>query len=228
MATLASLINIARIRTRTKTTRSNLISDADLVVLANEALEDCRKKMIEVESNLVYGHTSITTVDGTIEYSLPDGIIAPFVAPVTVASVHGLMTDGVWIDGEDWFLSETVEEEKIKYDIANSTSQPQKYYLTQDWKIGFLPVPDDEYTVYMQYWKPQATIASGDSMPWKDIWNQYITKRLEYEINSIFERDISRIAMELDSLDAIAMQTVFSFGVRHRKLNTDFFSVDGI
>ena len=229
MTAFSSLISQARLHTRTTGARSNLITDSDLIILGNEALEDCRTRMIEVESNLVYGNASITTVDGTLEYSLPEGIIAPFPAPVVVATVYGLVEDGVWIEGEDWFLKEVSEEDKVHFNVDENTSQPQYYYLTEDFKMGLLPVPDDAYTVNLMYWKPVAALTtSASTMPWKDIWNRYVAKYLEYSILKIFERDFRVALAELDVLAKEAMVNVYKYGIRKRISKSNFFSLEGV
>lgn len=224
MTELADLIEIARIDARVSSTRSNLITDAQIVTLTNPILQECRRKMVEVESNLVYDHTTVDTVADTGEY-----LISSF---ITDGLHSGFMQDGVWIDGEDWFLIDGKEEEKIYYDIDNSTNQPERYYLTSDGKMGFLWIPDDVYTVNIQYWLPLTkltnTTGADGTVPWDGIWDEYVTKSIEYRIRRIYERDISIVALELVGIEAQAMQEVFRKGIRVRSSQSDMFTVDGV
>lgn len=220
MTTLSTLITEARLMTRTATVRSNLITDSSLVIIANRILSECRAMMVEVESNLVYSTGTITTAASTAEYSLS-----------SLTGWAGFMDDGVWLDGEDWFLQPCSEEDKIRYDYQSSTNRPERYYITNDSspKVGFLWVPDDAYTINCQFWVALTPLIDKTStLPWQDIWNSYIEKRMEYAINSIYERDISLIAAELVSIEAVAMQEVYRRGIRHRRSTSDFFSVEGV
>jgi len=215
MGTLATAISNARIRARM--TDKNVISDTQALALVNSNLEDIRKSMVMIESNLVYAESTITTVDGTMEYT-------------PSFSHDGFMDNGVWLDGEDWYLKQVNEVDKVKFDYATQTSEPAYYYFTEDGKVGFLHVPDDAYTVRVQFWSPLTTLTDvdNDDLPWDGIWNQYVEKRLEFEFKDILERDTSTASAILQMLNDQAMAQVHRRGVRPRRITSDFFSVDGI
>jgi hypothetical protein len=221
MDNLTAIINKARIRTRTSTIRSNLITDANLLILVADILEECRLKMVEVESNLVYTILPITTVADTKEYALSTAL----------PNFDSMMENGVFVDNEGDPLTEALEEDSLSFDLT-TTDQPTHFYLTEDNKIGFLPIPDDAYSIYCYYFPTIDALGTidGNLEVWRGIWDSYICKRLQYEINYIYERDTSALALEIISEEDAAMNRISRYGHRvHRRIpKSDFFSVVGI
>ena len=213
MAALSTIITRARIKARD--TESLIHSDTQLLALANGILEEIYGKLQGLESNLVYAEGTITLAASTMEYT-------------PTFSFNGLMDDGVWMDGEDLFLSQVDEAHKIAYDYATQTSEPEVYYLTEDGKVGFLPVPDAVYTVHAQYWKPLVELtATTGTVPWSGIWDAYLVERLAMEMLGIQERDVRFQAAKADILYYEALNKVYNRGCRIRSRQSDFFTVDG-
>ena len=212
MATLTTLANRARIKARD--TDKLLLTDANLLILANDLNEEIYETLKNVESNLVYAEADISAVDGTREYTAPTGF-------------NGFMDDGVWLDGEEWFMRQVTEDRKVAYDYATAAaeSEPEVYYITEDNKVGFLPVPDTSYTVHTQYWKSLTLLtALGDTFPWFGIWDKYFTERLVTEMLLIQERDPSGRAIVMAEAHKKAMAHTYQRGTRNRgRIATNFF-----
>ncbi|KKK50754.1 hypothetical protein LCGC14_3121860 [marine sediment metagenome] len=215
MGTLATIITRARIKGRD--VDKNLYTNDELIHLVNGVLHEVYDELKGVESNMVYAEDTQATVDGTMEYT-------------PSFNFEGIMPDGVWLDGQESYLSQGSEADKVKYDYENQTGAPEGYYLTEDGKIGFLPVPNAILTVHIQFWKPltELTDYDDDDLPWFGLWNQFIEDRLVSEMLAIQERDITWRAAILNGSYNRCMGKTFSRGVRPRKFVSDFFSVDGI
>jgi len=219
MATLSDLIDEARFNTRTLTTRSNLAPSSSLLPIANRALKECWKNMVELESNLVYSQHDIALVDGTPSYN-------------PSFSHSGFLQDGVWMDDEEWFLVEGVEEDKVHYAVDSETGSPERYYLGSDGYVYLLPVPDDTYTtLHILHWGSFSDLelsAVDDDIPWDGIWDTYMVARLEYAINKVYGRDNSLVVAELVGIEIDCTQEVYRHGIRKRRSQSDFFSVPGV
>ena len=223
MTTLSTIATRARVRTRDQ--NKHAVSDTELLGIANSLLDRIHKKLCDVESNLVYGETYVTTVDGTAEYAL-----SGFNTDIS-SDFNGFMDDGVWVDGEDEFLKQASEADKVLYDYGTSENQPEAYYITEDNMVGFLWVPDDAYTIHTQYWKRVTALTATDltdTLPWYGILDLVIEDMLVLDMLTILERDVSMAAARLvDSWDG-AMSRVYARGCRPRRGNNDFFSVEGV
>jgi len=215
MGTLATAGNNARIKFRD--TNSLQFSDTQLISLVNTILEDIYQTLVNVSSNLVYAVGTVTTVASTAEYT-PD------------FTHNGFLRDGSWVDGEDTYLQEVSEADKIKWDYDSTTSQPEAYYLTEDGKVGYLWVPDDAYTIYHTYWKPITAMSTyaTDTLPWGGIFNRFIERMLIVECLEILERDSSRQAVLAEIEHNKVMNLVFARGVRREKQVSNMFGLGGI
>ena len=215
MGTLKTAGDNARIKFRD--TNSLQFSDAQLVSLVNTILEDIYQTLVNVSSNLVYAVGTQATVANTVEY--------------TPSFTHnGFLREGSWVDGEDDYLQEVSEADKIKWDYDSTTSQPEAYYLTEDSKVGYLWVPDDAYTIYHTYWKPVTAMATyaSDVLPWGGIFNRFIERMLVVECLEILERDSSRQATLAEIEHNKAMNMVYARGVRREKQVSSMFGIGGI
>lgn len=192
-------------------------SKTERLSIVNDILETLYQKLVFVESNLVYAEDTITLSEDTCEYT-PD------------FSHNGFLRDGVWLDGEDVYLNQTSEADKVRYDYGTTTNAPEAYYLTEDSKVGFLWVPNDTYTVHVQYWKPitQLTDYDADALPWGGIFNRYIQRILTWEMKEILEMDSFRDSAMAQIEMNIAMNMVYARGVRHHRQTSDMFIVEGI
>ena len=215
MGTLKTIGDRARIRVRDA--NSLVYSDDDIMALANGALHMIYDALVDIESVFVYGHSTITTADGTIEY--------------TPSFTHqGFLQDGVWLSGESWFLKQVTEEAKTQFDYLTETSEPVAYYLTEGGDVGFLSVPDDAYTVYVEYWKPltEMTTYDTDTLPWQGIWNQVIERLIASDMLEIQSRPGAREIVLADILWNQAMNKTLSYGVRNRRQRSNMFCMAGM
>jgi hypothetical protein len=221
MSSFDDLIEEARFYARASSVRSNLVTDAQLLLVGNKALEEARKKLIEIESNLVYANDTITLVSGTGEYT-------------PTFSHDGFLEDGVFLTGEENPLRFVTEEYKVHYDTDNITQPPDAYYVTEDGKVGFLNIPDDSYdTATIYYWKHKdefqiASGETGDAMPFGGIWDGYVEARLEFAISKIYGRDLSIITAEIVGRETEAINSAYRLGIRKRRNRSDFFSAPGV
>jgi len=206
-----------RARVKIRDTDSLQFTDAQLLGITNGILEDIYQTLVNVSSNLVYAIGTVTTEDSTAEY--------------TPGFTHnGFLREGSWVDGEDTYLQEVSEADKIKWDYDSTTSQPEAYYITEDEKVGYLWVPDDAYTIYHTYWKPVTALTTyaTDALPWGGIFNRFIERMLIVECLEILERDNSRQAMLAGIERDKALNMVYARGVRKEKQVSNMFTVEGI
>jgi hypothetical protein len=216
MASLKTAIDRARVKSGD--TDKLLFSDDELIGMVNDILEEIYATLVNIQSNLVYGIDSVTTVADTCEYT------------PSFTTKGGFLRDGSWVDGEDTYLTQVSEADKIKWDYDTSTNQPEAFYVTEGGDIGYLWVPDDAYTIYHTYWVPLTAMATyaSDSLPWENIFNSYIQRKLIVEILEASENDGSR-QLALSQIDWVnAMNLVYSRGIRQERASSDMFSIEGI
>jgi len=163
---------------------------------------------------------SATDLDSTTSWSAEQNI--GFVTPTGCTSIYIRLyakTDGdiVWFDNV-WLAT------------GSTFSEPEAYYIAENGDVGFLWVPDDAYTVHVQYWEPitQMSTYATDTLPWGGIFNQYIQRMLIFEMKEILEMDNSRDALMAEIELGEAMNMVYARGVRKRRQVSDMFSVGGI
>jgi len=192
-------------------------SEANRLAMINDILETIYQTLINVNSNLVYAIGTVTTSADTPEYT-------------PTFSHDGFLRDGSWVDGEDTYLSQVEEVDKIKWDYDSSTNQPEAFYITEDSKVGYLWVPDDAYTINHTYWKPLTALTTyaTDALPWGGIWNRTIQRLLIVEMMEILEVDSSKQAVLADIEWDKAMIMVYARGVRKERVVSNMFSVEGI
>jgi hypothetical protein len=216
MASLKTAIDRARVKSGD--TDKLLFSDDELIGMVNDILEEIYATLVNIQSNLVYGIGSVATVADTVEYT------------PSFTTKGGFLRDGSWVDGEDTYLTQVSEADKIKWDYDTSTNQPEAFYVTEGGDIGYLWVPDDAYTIYHTYWVPLTAMATyaSDSLPWENIFNSYIQRKLIVEILEASENDGSR-QLALSQIDWVnAMNLVYSRGIRQERASSDMFSIEGI
>jgi hypothetical protein len=206
-----------RARVKIRDTNSQQFSDSDLLGIINGIVENIYQTLVDISSNLVYAEDTITTVADTAEYT-------------PSFEFDGFLRDGSWVDGEDLYLVQVPESDKIKWDYGTSTNQPEVFYVTEDGKIGYLWVPDDAYTIYHTFWKP-LTVLTGyddDDLPWGGIWNRAIERMVVVETLEILELDNSRQAIFAGLEWDKAMAMTYARGIRRERVVSDMFSVEGI
>mgnify|MGYP001032155651 CR=1 FL=1 len=215
MGTVQTYGDRASIKIRDSAERQ--FTTTDKLALLNTIIEhDVYPALVHVESKMVYAAGDITTADGTIEYT-------------PSFSHNGFLKDGVWLDGEDWFLKEVHEADKVAYDYDSVESEPEAYYINEDGDAGFLWVPDDAYTVHCLYWNPVTALTDYDSddLPYR-VWEAYFEEDLTLRMMQILERDVSEQAVIASIARQNAMNMTYRFGVRQYRQKSDMFSIEGI
>ena len=215
MGTVATHGDLAGVKIRD--TAYNQFSTTARLGMINDILESIYQTLVNMESNLVYAEGTVTTEADVGEYT-PD------------FSFDGFLIDGSWVDGEDTYLVQVNEADKVGFDYGSTTNQPEAFYLTEDGDIGYLWVPDDEYTIYHQYWLPLTALTDYDTddLPWGGIFNRAIQRLLVVEMMEVLEWDNSRQALLAEIEMNKAMNMVYVRGVRQRKVVSNMFSVEGI
>ena len=215
MGTVATYSDRARIKVA-DSARTQLL-DSEVVGILNGILETIYQSLVGVGSNLVYSVGEVTTVDGTPEYS-------------PSFSFDGFLRNGSWVDGEDIYLSQVPETDKIKWDYDSTTNQPEVFYLTEDGKVGYLWVPDAAYTIHHTYWKPLTALSnySKDDFPWGGIFNRAIERLLIVEMLEMQGKDASlHFGFAQQELDR-AMEMVYTRGIKRERVSSNMFSIGGI
>ena len=155
---------------KVRDTRYKQFTKVNRLALINDILETLYQTLVNVESNLVYAEGTQVTEADVAEYT-PD------------FSFDGFLIDGSWVDGEDIYLSQVPEGDKINWDYGTTTNQPEAFYVTEGGKIGYLWVPDDAYTIHHQYWLPLTALDDYDTddLPWGGIFNRAIQRLLVWK-----------------------------------------------
>lgn len=214
MGTVRTFADRAKIKMADQEIR---VLDNNVLGILNDILETIYQTLVNVNSNLVYGIGTVTTVADTAEYT-------------PSFSFDGFLREGSWVDGEDTYLAQVSEADKIKWDYSSTTNQPKAFYVTEDGKIGYLWVPNDVYAIYHTYWKPLVSLTNydADDLPWGGIWNRTIARLLMVELLEIANRDSSRQAVFVQLEWDKAMSMVYHRGVRKEKQISNMFSVEGV
>lgn len=214
MGTVSTCCDRARVKIRDKNARQ--FTDADLLGMINDILEDIYQTLVNMNSNLVYATGTVTTTADKGEYT-------------PSFESDGFLSDGSWVDGEDIYLQQVSEADKIKWDYDSTTNQPEAFYVTEDEKIGYLWVPDDAYTIHHTFWEPLIELDDydNDDLPWL-VWNRVVQRRLVVEMLEVLELDNSRHLGFLVIEEEKAMAMTYARGVRKTRQASDMFSVEGI
>lgn len=208
MTTIGSIVTKALVKARASSKYNYEEQDAQILPICNSILRTIYSGLKAVESNMVYAIQSFSCVASTQEYT-------------PSSSFDDILR--VWLtddDGTVFDLSEVDEELKTQFDLVNVTARPQYYYLTEDGKMGMLDIPDDNYTVYILYHPPltelTALTGAGSTVPWKDLWNNYIEVAIVVELLEIQERPsqlrLAEKAIEWDQ----AMGATLKLGTRRK------------
>lgn len=216
MGTLQTAITRALANIRGQNQYIYVYKDPQVLGIVNRMLGLINARLQLVESNMVYGLEDISIEEDTPEYTPTNDWL-------------GVMTEGVWLDDDQKFLVQGSEADKVYYDYQNQTQKPDRFYLNSDGDIGFLWVPDDDYTAHVLYWKKvtELTSVSSDDIPWFGIWDYVVQDMLEMKLNKSQEKDITIDAIEAsDSYDLAIAQSI-QRGVRERRTKSGFFDLEG-
>ena len=218
MGSLRTIVDRALVNIRAQNQYVHAQGDSRILGAVNTILQEVHEILQSIDSNLVYAGGTISLTADTGEYT-------------PSFSFDSIMDEGVWLDDATYkFLKQGSEADKLYYDTENTTGEPELYYITEDGKIGFLWIPDDSYTANVLYYPPLTELddIDNDDLPWGGIWNRFIQNALEMRLKNTQERNISIEAlMKLDSYGA-ALTKTYRRGCRGRRIQSDFFTVEGI
>jgi hypothetical protein len=162
--------------TELQTTIASELSRTDLTTEIQAAIQSAirhyQRKLV------LFGQEtqSISTVDGTMEYSLASDFLAFERVEITV-------------NGDNKRLTEVAFDELASLNYSGDTGEPMKFCY-RDYKIQFYPVPDDAYTVTISYWKqPAAPVNASDETVWTLDAIDLIRHRAKYDLASNKIRD---------------------------------------
>lgn len=117
--------------------------DAELLGYYNKWAGTIHRLLVMDKSELNRtGTGTITTVSGTEAYELADNSMGDFWAPYRI-----------WVYGYEP-MTQCNETDRMDYEALDGTLEsgmPTRFYLDAG-NIGFLPAPDDEYTIRLKYW----------------------------------------------------------------------------
>lgn len=142
--------------------------EVELLSYYNKTIDLIHQILVDDKSDLNRtGSGTITTVAGTMEYSTITDLLLPYYVRIAANSQTLEMVN---------------EEEVIDYEETDGTyqeGQPTKYYLKGS-SIGFLPEPDDAYSVKVVYYPTFTPATSVDaSMPWLGLFNMQIEEGIK-------------------------------------------------
>lgn len=214
-------VNTCGLKVRRKLGKSEIEHfNQDILDFLNEdILVKIYQSLVNVGSNLVYGIGDVTTEADVAEYT-------------PSFSFDGFLRDGSWVDGEDTYLSQVSETDKIKWDYSSTTNQPEAFYITEDGKIGYLWVPDGIYTIHHAYWKPLVALTDyeADDLPWGGVWNATIQRLLLVEMLEFTEEDPNKIIYQTQMAGIEwdkAMSMVYQRGIKQERQLSNMFSAEG-
>lgn len=203
MADAQTTINnsLARLKDPDKTTWT----DADLLKLLNHGIAYIQQKLILWRSPLAVTTSHVEAEDGEETYTLASYTITDFYA-VYEDKIKG--DTGVWYtDTSSYtFLTPTDQQESIEYTNA-AEGPPEKYYLN-DTQIGFLPVPDTDYTIYIRYYRAHTDLAVGGTMPYNGIFNEALSVFMSSMAFTLAEFAVGDMVALYNDLEATAMSIV--------------------
>ena len=189
----------------------------------------------ELEWPFLHTDGTITTVAGTAEYALATGYKS--------------------VDVDTAYLIEASEDIKVipylpysqftyqfrERDLDPTTTtnrgKPDYFYLTQDDKLGLIPIPDKEYTFYYEYWANHTDLsASTDEPALPARYQDAIVARSEYYVhqlradlqaaslkNAEYESKISRMRIDLINKPDYMRTTTVSSGSHSNTRHPKYF-----
>jgi hypothetical protein len=200
MSTVQTLLNttIARYIDPDKTTWA----DAELLAYVQMAVNYINQLLINRNDVFAAKQGTITTVAAAETVTFVTCTMTDFMA-MYKGNKHD--NTGVWINNS--FLEPCRELERSDYmdsDGTMQTGQPAKYYVGDSY-IGFLPVPNDVYSVKCMYFYTPTALALGTTMPFNGVFDLAISAYVTSMAAARSERDISAMTALYNELEAQAL-----------------------
>jgi hypothetical protein len=164
--------SIARIKDPDKTRWS----DATMLIPLNKACAYTNILLIRLKSDLAKTTSTIAMVASTQEYSLS----------TYLPDFYAMSDRGVYYATVGTPLTPVTVEDKIRCAGATTASMPGCYYVT-DSDVGLIDIPNATSvaaypTLTCKYYKKSAPLALGDTMPYKNIFNEPISTFMDHMI----------------------------------------------
>ena len=192
--------------------------------ILNKHLGTIHRTLVNIQSELIRARVQIVTVDGTQEYTLTDA------TPAEIAAT-GIMEHGIWKDkfpGSPLGRMTKSDMVASRYDLT-AEGEPAKWYPVLPNKIGFYPIPDDEYTYNVDYWTPKTKVtALTDEVPYSEIFDEALMYWVALSYNASIGADTAYLSMEMSTAYKTAMQYVYQYGTAKWAASGDMFSIDGV
>lgn len=191
------LTAMSAVRLRIKDPYKTEFSDADLLVLVNDALQQIHSELKRIESTLIIEEGSISCIIGEQNYTFADSF--------------NIVEDSVYIDDQLYPLTQVSTLQATETD-----AQPTEYRLMPDGSISVWPTPDEEYLINLQYFAELTEPTDSDYLtydfPWLGIWNQAITSMTALAALVILERSLGPLAIQSEQDWVSAMQKTYNRG----------------
>ena len=189
----------------------------------------------ELEWPFLHTDETITTVAGTAEYSLPTGYKSVDVDTVYLIEASEDVKVIPYIPYTQF--AQQFRERDLDPTTTDNRSKPEYFYLTQDDKIGFTPIPDKEYTAHYEYWATHSDLSASTDEP--DLPARYqdvIVSRSEYYVHQLradlqattlkhneYEARINRMRIDLINKPDYMRSTALSSGSRSNTRHPKYF-----
>lgn len=207
MGTLSTTLNSVRLRIKDK--YKNEFSDADLIDLVIEVMEQVHETLRHKESNLVLSTSTFDTIAGVPDY--------------TLVGIHDVISGSIWVDSEEPLKLLMMPTEAVE----NST--PVYYTILTNGDIRLTPTPDAVYTVSLtscaQYTIPTVATIDTYDFPWEGIWDRAIMRSVVLECLSVLERAIGVAAAQAGHAWDEAMMATYARGIIRRTMRGRLYDI---
>ncbi len=159
-------------------------TDSELLAYLNKCNELIYNILVESNSELVCtGSGSLTLAAGTEAYDLAANTMGDMLCLRKLSNTGDENRYSVYLTDASGNvyppLDMVAEEDRYDHLVSGSSSQnrPTSFYLDGD-SFGFLPVPDAVYTATLKYFPNFVELASGDNMPYRNLFNRQIEEAI--------------------------------------------------
>tara|TARA_R110002110_G_scaffold37875_2_gene124503 strand:- start:1932 stop:2642 length:711 start_codon:yes stop_codon:yes gene_type:complete len=197
MATYLQLSNkVLRSLNEVELTSANFANSKGIQTAVKDFINRSINDIYTAELEWPFLHTdgTITTVAGTAEYSLVAGFKSVDVDTVYLIEASTDIKILPYIPYTQF--TNQFRERDLDPTTTSNRAKPDYFYLTQDDKIGFTPIPDKEYTVYYEYWQTHTDLsASTDEPVLSTRYQDVIVSRSEYYVHQL-RADLNAAALK--------------------------------
>ena len=198
MGTLATTLSSVRLRIKDK--YKNEFSDAELIEITIEVMEQVHEALRHMESNLVISTSTFSTAEGVSDYPL--------------TGLEDIISGSIWVYSETPLALRMLPEEAVE------DGTPESYMILPSNEIRLVPTPDKVYTVTLtsclQYTLPTVATLNTYDFPWEGIWDRAIMRSIVLECLTILERAIGVPAAQAGHAWDEATMATYARGIIRR------------